>query len=48
MAGVGQQRQTVGEKSGDQLGEEIDRTDDQSPFQPLCFCMPRHAIVDRC
>ena len=27
MSGIGQERQTVGKKAGDQFGEEIDRTD---------------------
>jgi hypothetical protein len=44
MAGVGDQRQTVGKKTRDQLGNEIKRADRQSPLEPLCLVMPRHAI----
>src|SRR5690348_12637341 len=42
MAGVGQQRQAVGDESGDQLGEKIKPADDQRPFKSLRLVMPLH------
>ena len=42
MAGVREQRQTVGQKARYKLGEKIEAADGQSPSQPPCFGVSCH------